>query len=362
MAGYLKVDELDRDRELAVIKKQITLPGGLTFESPSRSIARARDNPAPGANVNEIPRQINELTVTSLESGTSSFLRDICSKFVADALNLVIFDLKFDSVPTPSTIRTISQFLHTASDKAVMLPTVKSGLLKDPPKYTKYSDARMDNYVRMMSYIIDQIESLGNSKAIIGTIPLMPIRFTRKILQLYFAKGIQSFAVDAGTKDIIINIADFRLILGEINSHRSLSETFLYACNLGYPLFEKIRTRADDFLGIFAYVDVLGGTFKVRGGPMDTHAPTPPPRAKAFSREEYAYEIMTYQEASRRLGRSVTPAQLQNHNQRLQLSEANLVRTLVGREPIKPYVRTKRAVDDISMERLESIARGVLPS
>jgi len=197
----------------------------------------------------------------------------------------------------------------------------------------------------------------GKSKA------SMPIKFSREILRLYFEKGIEAFAIDAGTKDIINNEADFRLILSEINGYKPLSKVFLYACNLGYSLFEKTKTRADDFLGFFAYVDVLGGTFKTRGGPpMGIGGPPRPQRAKIFSRDEYAYEIFSYQEASQRLGRPVSPTQLQAHNQESQRLEANHVRSLVGQEPIKAYVTTKPAVDATSMKRLESIAKEITPS
>jgi predicted DNA-binding protein YlxM (UPF0122 family) len=359
MAGYLRVRELGRDEELGVIKKQVNLPGGGAFESPSRSVARARGDESAKVSVNEVPRLINEGTIASLESGTSTLTRDIRNMFIPDALNLAIFDLKFDNIPTASAVRTIAQYLYSSSDRVVMLPTVKSGLLKEPPKFARYSETRIGNYVQMMSHIIEQIETLGNSKAIIGTIPLMPIKFSRQILELYFAKGIEAFAIDASTKDIIINEADFRLILAEINSHKSLGEVFLYACNLGYPLFEKNRTRADDFLSIFAYIDVLGGTFKTRGGPMGFRGLPKPPRAKLFSREQYSYEIADYHEVSRKLGRRVSSTQLQNYNQRLQLLEASQVRGLIGQERVKKYVQTKPAVDELSMKRLESIAKGV---
>jgi len=361
MAGHLSVHELARDQDLGVIRKQVTLPGGGGFESPSRSISRA--TPSTPTDVNEITRQINSSTITSLESvGTAALTRDIRSKYIDKALNLVVLDLKFDQVPSSPSIRTLSQFLYAVSDRVVMIPTVKSSMLKESPKFTKYSDSRIKNYIQMTSDIIDQIELCRNGKAIMGTIPLMPIKFSREILRLYFEKGIEAFAIDAGTKDIINNEADFRLILSEINGYKSLSKVFLYACNLGYSLFEKTKTRADDFLGFFAYVDVLGGTFKTRGGPpMGIGGPPRPQRAKIFSRDEYAYEIFSYQEASQRLGHPVSPTQLQAHNQESQRLEANHVRSLVGQEPIKSYVTTKPAVDATSMKRLESIAKGITP-
>jgi hypothetical protein len=352
MAGQVRVRELARDQELGIIKKNLVLPGGLSFETPQRAMTLAQDNTLTIAN--EIPRQIDGATIDSLESGTSTLVRDIRSRFLSDTLNLTIFDLKFDSVPARSAVSTISQYLYAASDKVVLLPTVKSGLLKDPPKFSRFSERRIGSYVGMMSQIIGEIESVGNRKAIIATVPLMPIKFCRQLLEAYFSKGIEAFCIDAGTKDILLNEADFRLILTEINKHRSLREVFVYACNLGYPQFESHRTRADDFLGIFAYVDVLGGTFKTRGGPR---MPEIPRRAKIFSRDEYAYRISTYQEASQQLGFKASHWNLRNYNQQLQTLEADHVRTLIGQQPIKPYIQNKTAVDTVSISRLESIAK-----
>ena len=359
MAGYLRVREQDRDDELGIIRKNITLPGGFSFESPSRSVARASDAVSTGVVVNEIPRQVTPGTIASLENGTSTLVRDIKFKFIENALNLPILDLKFDDVPPVTAVRTIAQYLYSASDKVVMLPTVKSGLLKDRSKHPKYSDSRIASYMKMMSDIIEQIET-GNSKAIVGTVPLVPAKFSRQILQLYFSKGIEAYAIDAGTKDILINEPEFRLILSEINSYKPLNNLFIYACNLGYPLFEKEFTRADDFLGIFAYVDVLGGTFKTRGGPMGLPGSKPPdPRAKTFLRERYAYEISTFEKVNERFHRRLSPAQLTNYNQTLQLQEANQVRSLVGQESIREYIAGKPAIDDRSLKALISIAKGV---
>ena len=356
MAGHLSVKEQERDDELGIIRKSIVLPGGITFESPSRAVARASEGDPTGVKVNEIPRQITFETISSMESGTSTLVRDVRSKFITDALNLSIFDLKVDDAPPPSAVRTVAQYLYSVSDKVVTLPTVKSALLKDKGKYPKLSDSRVSNYVKMMKLIIDQIEA-GNGKAIMGTIPLMAPRYSRQILEAYFSKGIESFAIDAGTKDIILNEPEFRLILSEINTYKPLNEVFIYACNLGYPLFDKQYSRADDFLGLFAYVDVLGGTFKTRGGPMLQGSAPVVPRAKLFMSDRYAYEICSYEAVNRKLGRRLSAQQLANHNQRLQLHEANTVRPMIGQESIRRYLTRKPAVDDHSLKSLMSIAR-----
>ncbi len=362
MAAYLRVREQDRDDELGIIRKDISLPGGFSFESPSRAVARASNETLNRVVVNEIPKKITDVTIGSLETGTSTLRRDIKSKFIDNALNLAILDLKFDDVPALTGVRTIAEYLYAASDKVVMLPTVKPGLLKERSPRPTYSDARIENYLRMMSEIIEQIGA-RNGKAIMGTVPLVPPKFSRRILELYFSKEIEAFAIDAGTKDILINEPDFRLILAEINRYKPLNEVFVYACNLGYPQFETRYARADDFLSIFAYVDVLGGTFKTRGGPIGAGQLKPPePRAKIFLRERYAYEMSTFEEVGRKLGLILSRSELQNHNQMVQLQEANDVRSMVGQESMRQYISAKPAVDNRSLNDLMSIAKGVAKS
>jgi hypothetical protein len=357
MAGAIRVRELARDDELGIIRKSVVLPGGPEFESPSRAIARSSSGLE--VVVNEIPRQIAPGTVAALERGTSSLLREIKAKFIPDALNLSIFDLKYDVVPPSPSIRTIASYLYSGSDKVVILPTVKSGLLKDPSRPSVLSDSRITDFIDMMKLMIDEIER-GNGKPIIGTVPLIPAKFSRQIVQAYFEKGVEAFAIDAGTKDIFINEPDFRLILSEINQHKPVNEAFIYACNLGFPRYEKQYIRADDFLGLFAYVDVLGGMFKTRGGPMNLPgSPRTFPRAKMFLRERYAYEVSDYQALSRKAGRRISSVELANQNQRLQLAEANHVRPMIGQQPIREYVSGKSAIDGHSMDLLMSIAKGV---
>src|SRR3989442_2046378 len=357
MTGPIRVREQARDDELGIIRKKVALPGGFEFESPSRSIARSSSGL--GVVVNEIPRQIAPGTVVSLEKGTSNLFREIKAQFIPNALNLPIFDLKFDTPPPPSAIRTIASYLYSVSDKVVTLPTVKSGLLQDAARPSVLSDSRIADYIGMMNLMIDEIER-GNGKPVIGTVPLIPAKFSRQIIQAYFDKGVEAFAIDAGTKDIFINEPDFRLILSEINQNKPLNETFIYACNLGFPQFQKEYVRADDFLGIFAYIDVLGGTFKTRGGPMNLPGSQPSqPRAKKFLRERYAYAISDYQTLSRAAGHKISPAELANLNQRLQLKEADHVRPLIGGESIRKYISEKPAIDLHSLNLLMSIAKGV---
>lgn len=196
-----------------------------------------------------------------------------------------------------------------------------------------------------MRDLIEITETIGNTKAFIGTIPLMPIKYSRPIIQLYHQKDITAFAIDGGTKDFLNHETDFRSILIEINEEVPLDEAFIYACNLGIPQFEAYKARADDFLSLFAYVDAFGTTFKTRGGPRMMRIP---PRVKKFLRDELAYE---YVRGDR--------TQLQNSNQRAQVREADTVRALIGIEKIQTYLDNKRAVDSFAKKRLDWIAKEI---
>jgi hypothetical protein len=320
--------------------------------------------------VNEIPRIILDVTINALETGTLSLHREIRSKFVRGAFNLTMFDLRLTKFPGVKDVRTLAEHLYSSSDSTVFLPSVKSGMLKESGAereeatnrvVARLSTKRLQQYVQMQEQIIDEIEAVHNRKPIVGIIPLMPIKFSRQILELYFKKGIEAFAIDALNKDILSNEPDFRLILSDIHQYKPLSEVLIYACNLGYPQFEKNRARADDFLSLFAYVDVLGSTFRSRGGPMNYEGFRPEPRAKLFSRTQYSYEISTYDQASQKLGVRATPRIVKNFNQRVQLIESDSVRQLIGKKSVKAYVSSKAAVDQYSLSKLESIARGVPP-
>jgi len=332
----VKVNEVDRDKELGILKKDISIPNAFSLETPSKSIRRFDNLLDSTMTVNEITRKIDNNTLRSLELGAASKItREIRSRFLKDKLNLVIFNLVLDRIPDKNLLDVLSQQLYASSEAVIFLPTVKIGLLKEEGRFT---DRKIQEYLKMMDDIINEIESVGNAKAFIGTIPLVPIRYSRPIVRFYQSKELTSFAIDANTKDIILNETDFRLILSEINDAIPLSEAFIYACNLGYPRYEELETRADDFLSIFAYVDVFGGTFKIRGIPVG------PQKPKMFQRDKYSYKI------------SASVIFDRNYNQREQLVEASKVREMIGEERLKPYVQGKTAVDKLSIKRLESIA------
>ena len=60
---------------------------------------------------------------------------------------------------------------------------------------------------------------------------------------------------------------DFTRVLSRVKETVALDKTVIFAFNAGVPSsFEVSQVTSDDFLGVFAYVDVLGSTFKSRGG------------------------------------------------------------------------------------------------
>ena len=93
----------------------------------------------------------------------------------------------------------------------------------------------------MMGLIIDEIKAVGNSKILIGTIPLLAPKYSRSIVNFYHEYGITAFSIDGNTSDILGHEADFRSILSSINSVSPLNKTLIHACNLGYPELNKKR-------------------------------------------------------------------------------------------------------------------------
>jgi hypothetical protein len=136
-----------------------------------------------------------------------------------------------------------------------------------------------------------------------------------------------------------------------------LSQTLIYACNLGYPRIVKNEARADDFLSIFAHIDIFGSMFKARGGKSKKPRPSPKARAKFFSSERYSYQSSTYAEARLKLGAPLSNDILKGINKKRQLTESDFVRELVGKEDIKPYLLKKASVGQLIVNRLESLAK-----
>lgn len=357
MGQIFKIRETDRDDTLGIVKKGISsFKVDFSFNSPivSQKTPKIETN-IQQLRINEITRQIDDDVIAELETrGTVPFKNRVKREFLSDKLNLTIFNMRFDTVPNDATIRLIAHTLHSSSQSTMMLPAVKTAFLQEemPNRVTPvYSLRKVQDYVRMMKLIMQE-NKIGNEKEVIGTIPLIPPKFVRPIIELYLSEGIRVFAIDANFKDIILNEGDFRLILSEINKEQPLNEALILACNVGIPHYEQHAIRSDDFLTIFAYIDVLGCTFKPRGGRGI-------PRAKVFSRDQYAYDVSTYPLVSRALGRPMNYVSLRNYNRSEQLKETLKVRNLLGVTKMKEYLQSKRAVDSTSMKRLESIANNV---
>jgi len=358
MGQILKIRELDRDDELGAVKKIISSRNGnFSFETPIVSQRRSTvSNTVQPLRINEIPRQIDDRVVSELEErGITPFAYEVKQERLEDRLNLTIFNFRFDSVPTNKTIRLLAHALHASSKDVMFLPAVKTSFLQEtiPNRKTPiYSIKKVHDYLEMMKTIIYE-SKFRNGHELIGTIPLIPPKFVRPIIEFYLSEGIEAFAIDANFKDIILNEGDFRLILSEINIGKPLNETLIFACNVGIPQYEQHAIRSDDFLSIFAYVDVLGLTFKKRGGGVGV------PRAKVFSREKYAYDVYSYPDASRVVGRPLNYSSLKYLNRIEQLKETQKVQHLLGDKKIKEYLQTKNAVDHASMKKLESIANNI---
>jgi hypothetical protein len=102
--------------------------------------------------------------------------KEIQARFIDDAFNLTIFDLRMDEIPIPKIIRTLSHHLYSASHKLVVLSSVKSGMLKDsapdgdPDKLGRLSPTKLQKYLKMQEQVIDEI-GLHNGKPIIGMVP-----------------------------------------------------------------------------------------------------------------------------------------------------------------------------------------------
>jgi hypothetical protein len=346
MAGKVSVHEDRRDDDLAILRKIITLPNGLSFMTPTKSIKKAKERVSLHQHlvVNEITRRIDDSVLSSLEAGAASRReRDIKNEFLSKKLNLTIFNLTFDQKPQTESIRTLAQHLYACSESIIVIPTVRLSLLKEKNERS-YSESRLAELLSMLRQIVSEIEVVGNSKPLMGTIPLLPIKYARPILEFYRSLGLNSYAIDANTKDIFLHLTDLRTILSEINEHCPLSESFIYGCNLGYPRYEGEMTRADDFLSIFAYIDIMGCTFKIRG----LYPSYVQPKLKRFDSDEYSYSVTRSRLRSRAL--------LEHLNQTDQLGEAHKVRDSIGEERMRDYVQTKKAVDRLTLERLESIA------
>jgi hypothetical protein len=338
----IHVQEQDRDGDFGVLRKEVEFPGSFRITTPTKCVKNPSLRILPESYINEVVKRVFPRTIESIWDGTDRPARSVKSRFLLNKLNLAIFDLVLDKIPDRDKLRSLTSYWYAASHSVLFLPTVASLMLKDGKTL---SEKKVSDYVGMMQYMIETTEAIGNTKAFIGTIPLLSPKYSSPIVRLYLDKGFNAFAIDAGTRDFLYHEPEFRSILAQINEKIPLSQAFIYACNLGIPQFERYKARADDFLSLFAYVDAFGGTFKTRGGPG---RPMGKPRVKRFLRSELCYEHL-YGEKDR----------MHDFNQCEQVMETNLVRPLIGSERMLKYLQGKKAVDPSALKRLASIAKEI---
>lgn len=357
MGEILKIDKSSRDDELGLIKKQITCDdNSFSFDTPIVSQRANRIDPE--IKVQEIVRHIDEKVVESLDSRyIKTYTDSVKTEWASDKLNATLFNFKYKDAPSDESLKTIAHALHGASDKIIFLPTVMKTLLmeiKPNRKTPVLSMDRIDSYKRMMKLIIEEIKKPQNGKQIVGMVPFVPWKFAKPIVDFYCTEGIRAFAIDCGFRDIVEYKDDFARVLSRIKETINLDKTVIFAFNAGVPSsFQVTEVESDDFLGVFAYVDVLGSTFKSRGGGSND------PKARVFSRARYSYEISTYTALQPTFGKSVNFYTVRNYNRSEQRKETAKIRDLVGVEKMKKYLATKPAVNQESVKRLESIAREV---
>lgn len=342
MPTRIHVREQNRDADFGILRKEVQIPNSPLIITPTKCVKNPSVKVLSELCINEVVKKVYPRTIESIWDGTDRPSKSVKSRFLSNKINLAIFELVLDTMPERERLRSLTNYWYAASQSVLFMPTVSSSMLKDG---NSISEKKIADYVVMLQYIIETTETIGNNKAFVGTIPLMPAKYSSPVVKLYLDKGFNAFAIDCGTKDFLNHESDFRSILAQISEQVSLSKAFIYACNLGIPQFEMSRARADDFLSLFAYVDALGGTFKTRGGPGISVGK---PRVKRFLRSELCYEHI-YDATDR----------LTDFNQCEQVMETNLVRPLIGNEKMQKYLSKKKAVDSPALKHLDSIAKKV---
>jgi hypothetical protein len=347
MPPKIQIQEQGRDDDFGIMRKEVRFSapspiGPPSIETPTKAVKNPSSALSSISSINEVVKKIFPRTLDSIWNATDSPSRSVKSHFLPNKLNLSIFEIMLDRVPDKEKLRSLTSYWYAASQSVLFLPTVSSRMLKDEETF---SEKKVTEYVDMLRYMIETTLNIGNNKTFIGTVPLLSPRLSSMIVRLYLDKGFNAFAIDAGTKDILYHEPEFRSILAQINEQVSLSKAFVYACNLGIPQFDKYKARADDFLSLFAYVDVFGGTFKTRGGPGFSFGKS---KVKKFLRSELRYEHL-YTEKDR----------MNDFNQREQVIETNAVRPLIGVDKIQKYLDGKEGVDSSALKRLGSIAKEV---
>ena len=376
MSPILEISESSRDEDLAIIKKRVRVSSSFSFETPNKPMKEF------GGTIFNSP--IHEKTVKITEKNLQNIyvgkgqrrIDNIKKNHLKDRLNLTIFNLTVNDFPDRSHLRALTHYMHEASVNNFILPSVKSGLIQDKiPKVSKktgkpyirykFNEDKFNRYLQMMEFIIDEAE-IWNNKEIIGTVPLLAPIYSDKVIELYNSRGIQSFAMDFNLCQLMstTNIAHVKTVISKIieDDRSSLGKKLIYACNLGISQFENMFSRADDFLSIFAYIDVFGSTFKTRGFVPDKTTPPKSPRVKLFSRADYGYDLFgTYQQASTHFGFTLNRSYVKNQNQYRQFIEALDIKNKIGKESVLDHISPKKSIDDTIKHRLIDLASDINP-
>ena len=342
MASKIAIRERCRDDDYGVIRKEVSVIRTLSFETPTKCVKNLESPMPSSAQINEVTKRVSLRTLESFRNGNEQ-PKDLLLRCLPNKLNLTIFDLMFDEAPSHELTKSLSSYWYASSESALFVPTVRSKMLQ---VNKTFSEKKITECVAFLRDLID-ISELKNFKAFVGTIPLLPFKFSKPFVDLYLAKGFNAYAIDVGNRDLLNHIGDLRSILYEINEVIPLNQTFIYACNLGIPAFEEYVSRADDFLSLFTYVDAFGSTFKTKGG-GDGKRPKSPPRAKRFLKENLEYQLFVD-----------NPVKYGSFNQREQVKEADVVRNLIGVEKMQKYLETKKGVDSTAIRHIGSIMEKV---
>ena len=106
--GQFRVKEIERDQNLAIIKKEISIDNSFSFLSPSKATKPLKvDSFVEGnSSIHEIVKRIDEPLLDALETGASSRIaREIKTGYRRGKLNLVIFNLTFDRIPDKNRLK-----------------------------------------------------------------------------------------------------------------------------------------------------------------------------------------------------------------------------------------------------------------
>jgi hypothetical protein len=341
MAPKVAIRECNKDDDYGVIKKEITMPRLPSFETPTKCVKNL-GHPLPStASINEVTKRVSLRTIESFRSGGEQ-PRELLRRCIPNKLNLTIFDLMLDEAPSHEATKSLSSYWYASSENTLFVPTVRTKMLQEVNR--TWSEKRIRACVAFLRDLID-ITEIINYKAFIGTIPLLPFKFSKPFVDLYLEKRFNAFAIDVGNRDLLNHIGDLRSIFVEINEIMSLDQVFIYACNLGIPQFTEYVARADDFLSLFAYIDAFGNTFKTKGG-VPQPKPKPKLKAKRFLKEDLEYRLLIDD-----------PLKYGDFNQREQVKEADVVRGLVGVEKMQKYLATKKGVDSTTIKRLGTMTQ-----